>query len=214
MRKRYEEQLGELHAALIQMGEMIRRAIQGAVHALLVRDDDKAREIIAFDEEIDRQERLVEGLCMRLLLCQQPVATDLRTVSSALKVITDMERIGDHAADISEIELMLESLPRMTCGHLKQMATQTCVMLLESLQAFVDGDTQRARSVIGMDDAVDALFLAVKRELIEAIHSDPQMGEQATDLLMAAKYFERIGDHATNIAEWAIYAATGEHVQG
>lgn len=214
MRKRYEEQLGELHAALIQMGEMIRRAIQGAVHALLVRDDDKAREIIAFDEEIDRQERLVEGLCMRLLLCQQPVATDLRTVSSALKVITDMERIGDHAADISEIELMLESLPRMTCGHLKEMATQTCVMLLESLQAFVDGDTQRARSVIGMDDAVDALFLAVKRELIEAIHSDPQMGEQATDLLMAAKYFERIGDHATNIAEWAIYAATGEHVQG
>ena len=213
MRKRYEEQLGELHAALIQMGEMIRRAIQGAVHALLVRDDDKAREIIAFDEEIDRQERLVEGLCMRLLLCQQPVATDLRTVSSALKVITDMERIGDHAADISEIELMLESLPRMTCGHLKEMATQTCVMLLESLQAFVDGDTQRARSVIGMDDAVDALFLAVKRELIEAIHSDPQMGEQATDLLMAAKYFERIGDHATNIAEWAIYAATGEHVQ-
>ena len=214
MRKRYEEQLGELHAALIQMGEMIRRAIQGAVHALLVRDDDKAREIIAFDEEIDRQERLVEGLCMRLLLCQQPVATDLRTVSSALKVITDMERIGDHAADISEIELMLESLPWMTCGHLKQMATQTFVMLLESLQAFVDGDTQRARSVIGMDDAVDALFLAVKRELIEAIHSDPQMGEQATDLLMAAKYFERIGDHATNIAEWAIYAATGEHVQG
>ena len=102
MRKRYEEQLGELHAALIQMGEMIRRAIQGAVHALLVRDDDKAREIIAFDEEIDRQERLVEGLCMRLLLCQQPVATDLRTVSSALKVITDMERIGDHAANIAE----------------------------------------------------------------------------------------------------------------
>ena len=119
MRKQYDEQLGTLHAALIEMGEMIRSAIADAVDALLTRNDQKAREVIAFDETIDRQERLVENLCMRLLLCQQPVAGDLRTVSSALKVITDMERIGDHAADISDITLMLEQLPRLTNQHLR-----------------------------------------------------------------------------------------------
>ena len=213
MRKQYDEQLGTLHAALIEMGEMIRSAIADAVDALLTRNDQKAREVIAFDETIDRQERLVENLCMRLLLCQQPVAGDLRTVSSALKVITDMERIGDHAADISEITLMLEQLPRLTNQHLREMAAKTCEMLLESIRAFVDGDTARAHRVIGMDDEADALFLTVKGELIDAIRHDPQLGEQAADLLMAAKYFERIGDHATNIAEWAIYASTGEHVK-
>ena len=213
MRKQYDEQLGTLHAALIEMGEMIRSAIADAVDALLTRNDQKAREVIAFDETIDRQERLVENLCMRLLLCQQPVAGDLRKVSSALKVITDMERIGDHAADISEITLMLEQLPRLTNQHLREMAAKTCEMLLESIRAFVDGDTARAHRVIGMDDEADALFLTVKGELIDAIRHDPQLGEQAADLLMAAKYFERIGDHATNIAEWAIYASTGEHVK-
>ena len=213
MRKQYDEQLGTLHAALIEMGEMIRSAIADAVDALLTRNDQKAREVIAFDETIDRQERLVENLCMRLLLCQQPVAGDLRTVSSALKVITDMERIADHAADISEITLMLEQLPRLTNQHLREMAAKTCEMLLESIRAFVDGDTARAHRVIGMDDEADALFLTVKGELIDAIRHDPQLGEQAADLLMAAKYFERIGDHATNIAEWAIYASTGEHVK-
>ena len=211
MRKQYDEQLGTLHAALIEMGEMIRSAIADAVDALLTRNDQKAREVIAFDETIDRQERLVENLCMRLLLCQQPVAGDLRTVSSALKVITDMERIGDHAADISEITLMLEQLPRLTNQHLREMAAKTCEMLLESIRAFVDGDTARAHRVIGMDDEADALFLTVKGELIDAIRHDPQLGEQAADLLMAAKYFERIGDHATNIAEWAIFAHTGRH---
>ena len=209
MRKHYDEQLRELHAELIHMGEMIQGAITGAVGALLSLNGDRAREIIAFDEEIDRQERLVEGLCMKLLLCQQPVAGDLRTVSAALKAITDMERIGDHAADISEIELMLSELPRMSNDHLREMAAQTSDMLIGSLQAFVNGDVEQARRVIAGDDAVDSLFLTVKRELIEAIHADPQAGEAATDLLMAAKYFERIGDHATNIAEWAIYAATG-----
>ena len=213
MRKQYDEQLGTLHAALIEMGEMIRSAIADAVDALLTRNDQKAREVIAFDETIDRQERLVENLCMRLLLCQQPVAGDLRTVSSALKVITDMERIGDHAADISEITLMLEQLPRLTNQHLREMAAKTCEMLLESIRAFVDGDTARAHRVIGMDDEADALFLTVKGELIDAIRHDPQLGEQAADLLMAAKYFERIGDHATNIAEWAIFAHTGHHAQ-
>lgn len=213
MRKRYDEQLRELNAELIHMGEMIQQAIQGAVSALIGRDDEKAREIIAYDEQIDRQERLVENMCIKLLLSQQPVATDLRTVSSALKVITDMERIGDHAADISEIELMLEQLPEMTNAHLREMAAKTCAMLIGSLEAFVERDEKKAYDVIAQDDAVDELFITVKRELIDAIHRDPQAGEAATDLLMAAKYFERIGDHATNIAEWAIYALTGEHAK-
>ncbi len=214
MRDQYNKQLERLNAELIRMGEMIRTAIANAVSALVERDDRKARETIAFDEEIDQQERLVESLCMKLLLSQQPVAGDLRTVSSALKVITDMERIGDHAADISEIELMLEKLPRMSNEHLREMATQTSVMLIKSLEAFVERDLDKAREAIAQDDAVDKLFDMVKNELIEAIRNNPESGEQATDLLMAAKYFERIGDHATNIAEWAVYAITGEHIDG
>lgn len=214
MRDQYNKQLERLNAELIRMGEMIRMAIANAVSALAERNDRKARETIAFDGEIDQQERLVESMCMKLLLSQQPVAGDLRTVSSALKVITDMERIGDHAADISEIELMLERLPRMSNEHLREMATQTSVMLIKSLEAFVERDLDKAREAIALDDAVDELFDRVKNELIEAIRQNPDNGEQATDLLMAAKYFERIGDHATNIAEWAVYAMTGEHIDG
>ena len=211
MRKQYDEQLGTLHAALIEMGEMIHSAIADAVDALLTRNDQKAREVIAFDETIDRQERLVENLCMRLLLCQQPVAGDLRTVSSALKVITDMERIGDHATDISELTLMLSGEPGMGALDLRQMAAKTCEMLLCSLEAFVHQDVPKAHEVIAKDDEVDALFLRVKGDIIDALRSTPGGGEEAVDLLMAAKYFERIGDHATNIAEWAIYAVLGEH---
>lgn len=214
MRDQYNKQLEGLNAELIRMGEMIRMAIANAVSTLAERNDRKARETIAFDGEIDQQERLVESMCMKLLLSQQPVAGDLRTVSSALKVITDMERIGDHAADISEIELMLERLPRMSNEHLREMATQTSVMLIKSLEAFVERDLDKAREAIALDDAVDELFDRVKNELIEAIRQNPDNGEQATDLLMAAKYFERIGDHATNIAEWAVYAMTGEHIDG
>ena len=211
MREHYDRQLKTLNDELIRMGEMICSAIAGAVGALIGRDDQKAREIIAYDEEIDRQERLVESMCLKLLLSQQPVAGDLRMVSSALKMITDMERIGDHAADISEIELMLERLPAMSNAHLREMAAETRAMLLTSLEAYVERDVQKARSVISRDDVVDALFNAVKGELIAAIRESPENGEIATDLLMAAKYFERIGDHATNIAEWAIFAVTGRH---
>ena len=211
MREQYDRQLGMLNDELIRMGEMICSAISGAVSALIDRDDQKAREIIAYDEEIDRQERLVESMCLKLLLSQQPVAGDLRRVSSALKMITDMERIGDHAADISEIELMLERLPPMSNAHLREMAAETRAMLLTSLEAYVERNVEKARGVIARDDVVDALFDAVKSELIAAIREEPENGEIATDLLMAAKYFERIGDHATNIAEWAIFAVTGRH---
>ena len=212
VRRHYDEQLQALHAALIEMGEMISGAIGRAVSALLSRDAESAREVIAYDEEIDRQERTVEALCYKLLLSQQPVAGDLRRVSSALKIITDMERIGDHAADISELTLMLRELPVMSNAHLREMAAQTTQMLLSSLEAYVSQDMEKANAVIAQDDAVDALFVAVKKDLVEAILADPKAGETAADLLMAAKYFERIGDHATNVAEWAIFAHTGHHV--
>ena len=197
-------------ASLLEMGEMIRMAIGGAVTALLEFDHDKAREIIAYDEQIDRQNREIEQQCYTLLLSQQPVAGDLRMVSAALKMTTDMERIGDHAADISEIELMLENLPTLSCAPIRQMATETSVMLIKSLEAFAQRDEEKANWVIGRDDVVDDLFDTVKSELIEAIRQNADNGEAATDLLMAAKYFERIGDHTTNIAQWAIFSITGE----
>ena len=209
-RKYYEMELQKLNASLLEMGEMIRMAIDGAVTALLEFDHDKAREIIAYDEQIDRQNREIEQQCYTLLLSQQPVAGDLRMVSAALKMTTDMERIGDHAADISEIELMLENLPTLSCAPIRQMATETSVMLIKSLKAFAQRDEEKANWVIGRDDVVDDLFDTVKSELIEAIRQNADNGEAATDLLMAAKYFERIGDHATNIAQWAIFSITGE----
>ena len=209
-RKYYEMELQKLNASLLEMGEMIRMAIGGAVTALLEFDHDKAREIIAYDEQIDKQNRKIEQQCYTLLLSQQPVAGDLRMVSAALKMTTDMERIGDHAADISEIELMLEKLPTLSCAPIQQMATETSVMLIKSLEAFAQRDEEKANWVIDRDDVVDDLFDTVKSELIKAIRQNADNGETATDLLMAAKYFERIGDHATNIAQWAIFAITGE----
>ena len=209
-RKYYEMELQKLNASLLEMGEMIRMAIGVAVTALLEFDHDKAREIIAYDEQIDRQNREIEQQCYTLLLSQQPVAGDLRMVSAALKMTTDMERIGDHAADISEIELMLENLPTLSCAPIRQMATETSVMLIKSLEAFAQRDEEKANWVIDRDDVVDDLFDTVKSELIEAIRQNADNGEAATDLLMAAKYFERIGDHATNIAQWAIFSITGE----
>lgn len=209
-RKYYEMELQKLNASLLEMGEMIRMAIGGAVTALLEFDHDKAREIIAYDEQIDRQNREIEQQCYTLLLSQQPVAGDLRMVSAALKMTTDMERIGDRAADISEIELMLENLPTLSCAPIRQMATETSVMLIKSLEAFAQRDEEKANWVIDRDDVVDDLFDTVKSELIEAIRQNADNGEAATDLLMAAKYFERIGDHATNIAQWAIFSITGE----
>lgn len=209
-RKYYEMELQKLNASLLEMGEMIRMAIGRAVTALLEFDHDKAREIIAYDEQIDRQNREIEQQCYALLLSQQPVAGDLRMVSAALKMTTDMERIGDHAADISEIELMLENLPTLSCAPIRQMATETSVMLIKSLEAFAQRDEEKANWVIDRDDVVDDLFDTVKSELIEAIRQNADNGEAATDLLMAAKYFERIGDHATNIAQWAIFSITGE----
>ena len=211
MRSRYDEELKNLHTALIDMGAMIESAISGAITALENRDIQKAKEIIAYDEEIDAQERLIEEMCMKLLLRQQPVASDLRKISTTLKLITDMERIGDHAADISELAIMLRDLPQMNSASLREMAVQTSTMLISSVEAYVEQDEEKARAVIRQDDVVDDLFVTVKREMIEAIQKNSDCSETAADLLMAAKYFERIGDHATNIAEWTLYALTGRH---
>lgn len=212
MRNRFDRQLVQLNNELIEMGGMIEKAISDTVKALVNQDIELASNVIEYDEEIDHQEREIEQLCLKLLLQQQPVAKDLRLISAALKMITDMERIGDHATDISEItiELSKESYIKKL-DHIQKMAKETMVMLVQSVEAFVNKDMDKARAVIAHDDVVDDLFNKVKAELIAMIHEDVNAGEQASDLLMAAKYFERIGDHATNISEWVIFSITGQH---
>ena len=212
MRNRFDRQLSTLNDELIEMGSMIEKSIETAIKALANQDVDLARHAIEADEEIDRQERIIEDLCLKLLLQQQPVAKDLRLISSALKMITDMERIGDHASDISEITIALADQPYIKkLEHIQQMAKETMIMLVGSIEAFVDKDLEKANEVIKRDDVVDDLFDKVKKELIQMIHENADKGEQAADLLMVAKYMERIGDHATNISEWVIFSITGEH---
>ena len=212
MRNRFDKQLEQLNNELIEMGSLIERAIEIAVSGLVMQDATKAEDAIAFDEEIDHQEREIETLCMKLLLQQQPVARDLRLISSALKMITDMERIGDHAADISEMTVLMADTPYITNPvHIQGMAKETTDMVIKSINAFVNKDIELARAVIDQDDVVDDLFMQVKQELIRLMKENSDNGEQAADMLMVAKYFERIGDHATNIAEWVIYSITGQH---
>lgn len=213
MRNRFDRQLEQLNNELIQMGSMIEHAIEMAVSALVNQDTEKAKEAMAYDVEIDRQERDIESLCMKLLLQQQPVARDLRLISAALKMITDMERIGDHAGDISEMTLLMSGAPYIISPEeIQGMAKETTDMVIKSIDAFVKRDMELAKKVIAQDDVVDDLFMKVKQDLIQMINKSAENGEQAADILMVAKYFERIGDHATNIAEWVIYSITGSHI--
>ncbi len=212
MRSRFDEQLLKLNAALIEMGAMVEYAIEQASRALADRDLDLAREVLAFDVKTDEKEREIESMCLKLLLQQQPVAKDLRLISAALKMITDMERIGDQAADIAEIVLMLNGAPFVKrLEHIPEMARETMWMVKASIDAFVSRDLALANKVIDHDDVVDGLFDHIKNELIELIEQRADSGGQALDLLMIAKYLERIGDHATNIAEWVEFAITGTH---
>ena len=212
-RTNFKKQLEQLNDQMITMGSMIENAIETAIAALVSQDTERAEEAIAYDMEVDAQERNIEQLCYQLLLMQQPVASDLRLVSATMKMITDMERIGDHAADISELTILMAGKPYIReISDIEQMAKQTTVMVTNSVDAYVNRDIDLARKVIQMDDEVDDLFNKVKAEIIGEIRSGSDDGEQTTDLLMAAKYFERIGDHATNIAEWVIFSLTGEHV--
>ena len=207
MRNRFDRQLVQLNNELIEMGGMIEKAISDTVKALVNQDIELASNVIEYDEEIDHQEREIEQLCLKLLLQQQPVAKDLRTITAALKMVTDMERIGDQAADIGEITIKLSNQSYIKkLEHINQMASETMLMLIRSIEAYVEKDMDKARKVIAYDDVVDDLFEKVRDDLIAMIQADSANGEQAADLLMVAKYFERIGDHATNIAEWVIFA--------
>lgn len=211
MRNRFDEQLVQLNVGLIKMGALCEESIACAVKALF---DEKTSEMITKvndnEEETDHMEHDIEALCMKLLLHQQPVAKDLRCVSSALKMISDMERIGDQSQDIAEIAGFVHSTELAGKVHISDMANEAISMVTMSVDSFVRKDVKLAKEAIEADDKVDARFLEVKRELIELVRSDSGDAEYFMDLLMAAKYLERIADHATNIAEWVVYSITGE----
>lgn len=212
MRNKFEEQLDLLHTKLTIMGGYIEDTISLATKALVLQDSSMAYKAIEIEHEIDAMEKEIETLCLKLLLQQQPVAKDLRLISAALKMITDMERIGDQAADISEITLLLSDVVyERKMDHIPEMADATIKMVSDAINAFIRKDIALAYSVIAYDDVVDNLFDMVKMDLIRLIHSNVDVGEQAIDLLMIAKYFERIGDHASNIAEWVVFSLTGKH---
>ena len=211
MRSRFDEQLALLNRELIEMGALCEEVIAAAAKALMEGDTALAAQIAPRAGEIDRQERDIESLCLKLLLQQQPVASDLRQISAALKMITDMERIGDQAEDIAEIIGFLQGRSGEECAFVGHMARSAISMVTGSVDAYVRRDTALAREVIARDDVVDEDFRKVKATLIDWIARRPDDGEYALDLLMIAKYFERIGDHATNIAEWVVFAVTGVH---
>ena len=211
MRRRFDEQLELLNRELIEMGALCEQVISMAARALMSGDTKLAAQITPLDGEIDQMERDVESRCLKLLLQQQPVAKDLRQVSAALKMVTDMERIGDQASDIAEIIGFLHGRGGEDCAFIGQMGEATIRMVSGSIDAFVRRDTKLADEVIAHDDIVDAYFLKVKTALIQYIAASPDDGEYALDLLMIAKYFERIGDHAVNIAEWVLFSVTGVH---
>lgn len=212
MRSTFDQQLQALNTLLIEMGGQIETAIAASVTALKTQDVALAKMAIAADAEVDQKEKDIEALCLKLLLQQQPVAKDLRLISAALKMITDMERIGDQAADIAEISLYLSERPYIKkLEHIPQMAEATAKMVTDSIDAFVKKDLALAREVIAYDDVVDDLFTTVKNDLIDLISADSSNGGQAIDLIMIAKYLERIGDHAVNIAEWVVFSITGKH---
>lgn len=207
MRGKFDEQLAELNKEMINMGVMIENSIAKAVEALVNRDQELAEKIMEEDILVDRAQKKIENICFNLLIRQQPVARDLRTITAAMKMVTDMERIGDHAADISEMTIFMGKQKNPEgFAHINKMAAETLVMLNHSIEAYVEKDKEKAKSVIEQDDVVDSLFAEAKKDIIALIQNNPGEGEEATDLLMVAKYFERIGDHATNIAEWVIYS--------
>ena len=211
MRNKFDEQLEKLHVELIQMGAACEDAISAAAEALLKGDTALADVAEEAEKDIDQWEREVENLCLKLLLQQQPVARDLREISAALKMISDLERIGDQAADIAELTSYVRVPDGSGVLHIADMTRAVIGMVTDSVDSFVKKDLELARSVCAADDRVDELFDQVKQELIDMIASDAAWGQQGLDLLMVAKYLERIGDHATNVAEWVEYSITGVH---
>ena len=213
MRNLFDSQLNTLHRKLIEMGSACETAIDLAVKALLEGNADIAHEAASHDREIDQMERDIEAICLKMLLQQQPVARDLRQISAAMKIITDMERIGDQAEDIGEIVPFLNGRTGVECEDIRLMAETAQQMVRSSIDAYVNQDMALVKKVISMDDIVDDAFDRTKETLIHMIADNKENGEYALDLLMIAKYLERIGDHATNIAECVAFSITGQHAK-
>lgn len=212
VRERFDKQLKDLNDLLIEMGNAVESSIKVSVEALIGQNTELAKSVIEGDREVDELEKEIESKCLKLLLQQQPVASDLRMISAALKIITDMERIGDQAADIAEITLFLADDKYVRdLVHIPQMAEAVIKMVKSSIDAYVNKDLDLVMQVIEYDDVVDDLFDIVKGDVIELIRSNVDNGEQGIDFLMVAKYLERIGDHAENISEWVYFSITGEH---
>ena len=211
MRTRFDKQLEQLHVELIKMGSLCEQAITLAAQALDQPERDVVKKVAAMEGEIDEKEREIENICMRLLLQQQPVARDLRIISAALKMISDLERIGDQAADIADLSLYVAKNTTAIPETITQMAEDTVRMVTESVDAFVKSDLELCRNVIDRDDVVDDAFNEIKEKLADMIYGGNLDAKTGLDLLMTAKYFERIGDHAVNIAEWVEYSITGQH---
>ncbi len=214
MRSKFDEQLRQLNLEMTDMDNMIEKAIQDAMEAFFSQNVDKAKQVMENDELVDRAQKNIESICFQLLIQQQPVARDLRTITAAMKMVTDMERIGDQAADISELTVVMADKPyQINTAHIKKMAAETILMLRKAVEAYVERDMDKANEVISHDDVVDQLFVKVKADLIEVIQKKTESAEHAADLLLVNKYLERIGDHATNIAEWVIFSID-DHLTG
>ena len=209
MRNRFDKQLLELNRSLIEMGALCEEAIEKVAKALITGDIELAQYVLTNSKSIDHMERDIERLCMTLLLHQQPVAKDLRMITSALRMIKDMERIGDQAEDIAELVILLNGQTIDSVNKIEKMANETAKMVRGSIDAFVNKNLYQARDVLKQDDIVDQLFVELKRDIINLISLNQYDGEFGLDILMIAKYLERIGDHATNIAEMVIYSLTG-----
>lgn len=209
MRNKFDQQLEKLHVELIKMGALCEDAISGTVSALEKNSEEVIQNVFHLETEIDQKERDIEALCMKLLLQQQPVASDLRVVSAAMKMISDMERIGDQAADIAEITRYVQLTALREIAPVDKMAKAAVRMVTNAIDSFIKRDLTLAGRVIGSDDIIDNLFLSIRKYLIEYIAKHPESSENCLDMLMIAKYFERIGDHAANIAEWVEFSITG-----
>ena len=208
MRNKYEEQLEKLNTSIQSMGKMVEVAIESTILTLMGRDKDAAKTVKANDYVIDDMERDIETQCLKLLLQQQPVAGDLRMITSALKMITDMERIGDHAVDIADLVLDLPDLKYKKMATLEEMTSQTLKMIQDGISSYIEHDYNKAKNVIANDDQVDVLYHEIKKDLIDKIKKTDE-GEKILDYLLIAKYIERIGDHAVNIAKWVVFGITG-----
>lgn len=212
MRKQYDLELDELNTLLIKMAATVEQAVADAMTALKNRDKDLAISVSNNDRDVDRMERQIEDMCLMLLLKQQPVAGDLRFISAALKIITDLERIGDHAQDICEISLTMDDKPlSVTTDLITRMFEESTAMIKMAVDAFITNDEDLATQCINHDDVVDDLFVQVREKLIHKLQNGQDDPEESVDLLQIAKYLERVGDHAQNIGEWVVFSLTGHH---